>query len=73
MVINLAWPRAEIFDPAGEMPILKWAGPICIVASILIGIACFPHGKKHPMPVKVFTPAVRRQVAVPDTERTHRI
>lgn len=57
MVVNLAWPRAEIFDPAGEMPILKWAGPICMVASILIGIACFPHGKKHPMPVKVFAPA----------------
>ncbi|GAC67854.1 amino acid permease [Gordonia soli] len=51
MVVNLAWPRAEVFDPAGEMPILRWAGPICVVATILIGIACFPRGKEHPKPV----------------------
>ena len=57
MVVNLAWPRSEIFDPAGEMHILKWAGPICIAVAILLGIACFPHGKKHPMPVKVAAPA----------------
>ena len=51
MVINLAWPRAEVFDPTGEMPILRWAGPICIVATVLVGIACYPRGKEHPKPV----------------------
>ena len=51
MVINLAWPRAEVFDPSGEMPILRWAGPICIVATVLVGIACYPRGKEHPRPV----------------------
>ncbi|MXP20378.1 amino acid permease [Gordonia sp. HNM0687] len=51
MVINLAWPRAEVFDPAGDMPILRWAGPICIAITVLVGIACFPRGKEHPKPV----------------------
>lgn len=48
MVVNLAWPRAEVFDPAGDMPILRWAGPICIVATTVVGIACYPRGKEHP-------------------------
>ena len=51
MVINLAWPRAEIFDPSGDMPILRWAGPICIAITVLVGVACFPRGKEHPKPV----------------------
>jgi urea carboxylase system permease len=51
MVVNLAWPRAEVFDPAGDMPILRWAGPIVIAVTVLAGIACFPRGKEHPKPV----------------------
>ena len=53
MVVNLSWPRAEVFDPAGEMPVLRWAGPICIAATVIVGIACYPRGKEHPKPVKV--------------------
>ncbi|MFT4125421.1 MAG: amino acid permease [Gordonia sp. (in: high G+C Gram-positive bacteria)] len=53
MVINLAWPRAEVFDPAGDMPVLRWAGPICIAATVIIGIVCFPRKKSHPRPVTV--------------------
>lgn len=51
MVVNLAWPRAEVFDPAGDMPVLRWAGPIVIAVTVLVGIACFPRGKQHPNPV----------------------
>lgn len=51
MVVNLAWPRTEIFDPAGDMPILRWAGPISIAITVLVGIACYPRGKEHPKPV----------------------
>lgn len=58
MVLNLSWPRAEIFDPAGEFPILRWAGPICIVLTVVVGIACFPFGKEHPKPVKTGVAAV---------------
>ncbi|WP_440713797.1 amino acid permease [Gordonia sp. FQ] len=51
MVVNLAWPRTEVFDPAGDMPILRWAGPICIAVTVLVGIVCFPRNKVHPRPV----------------------
>ncbi|MCK8669515.1 amino acid permease [Rhodococcus sp. HM1] len=52
MVVNLSWPRAEIFDPAGDTPILRWAGPISIVAIVALGILCFPRGRTHPRPVR---------------------
>lgn len=53
MVVNLAWPRAEIFNPAGDMPILQWAGPLSIVIAILLGGLCFPRRKAHPKPVTI--------------------
>lgn len=64
MVINLAWPRAEVFDPEGTLPILRWAGPICIVATVLVGLACYPHRKEHPRPI--FLPAPRDPLADAD-------
>lgn len=51
MVVNLAWPRAEVFNPDGTMPILQWAGPITIAAVVLVGLACFPRNRIHPKPV----------------------
>ncbi|KQU30096.1 amino acid permease [Rhodococcus sp. Leaf233] len=53
MVINLSWPRAEIFDPTGEFPLLRWAAPLTVLAVIVVGIACLPHGKAHPKPVTI--------------------
>ena len=53
MVINLSWPRAEIFDPTGEFPILRWAAPLTVLAVIVVGIACLPRGKAHPKPVTI--------------------
>ncbi|WP_313512186.1 amino acid permease [Corynebacterium variabile] len=53
MVVNLSWPRAEIYNPSGDMPLLQWAGPLTIIACILLGLCAFPWGKKHPKPVKV--------------------
>jgi urea carboxylase system permease len=52
MVVNLAWPRPEIYNPTGNNPVLLWAGPLSISACILLGVACFPHRKPHPMPVR---------------------
>lgn len=40
MVVNLSWPRAEIFDPTGEYPILRWAAPLAVLAVVLVGAAC---------------------------------
>ena len=53
MVVNLSWPRAEIFDPTGEFPILRWAAPLTVLAVIVVGIACLPRGKAHPKPVTI--------------------
>ncbi|MDV8001961.1 amino acid permease [Rhodococcus sp. IEGM 1408] len=53
MTINLAWPRAEIFDPSGEAPWLRWAGVLTVVAVVGLGVLCFPRGKTHPKPVQI--------------------
>lgn len=53
MVVNLGWPRAEIFNPDGSMPILQWAGPITVAAVIALGALCYPRGKTHPKPVEI--------------------
>lgn len=53
MVINLAWPRAEIFNPTGEYPVLQWAGPITVAAVVLLGALCYPRGKAVPNPVTI--------------------
>lgn len=53
MTVNLAWPRAEIFDPSGETPWLRWAGVLTVLAVVGLGILCFPRGKTHPKPVKI--------------------
>ena len=53
MVINLAWPRPEIYDPAGNSPLLQWAGPLIVVAAVVGGALCFPRRRPHPVPVLV--------------------
>ncbi|MFD1813944.1 amino acid permease [Rhodococcus gannanensis] len=53
MVVNLAWPRAEIFNPTGEYPVLQWAGPLSIAAVVLVGVLCYPRGKAVPNPVTI--------------------
>ncbi len=53
MVINLSWPRAEIFDPTGEYPLLRWAAPVTVAVVVAVGVACFPRGRTHPNPVRI--------------------
>ncbi|MFF0813925.1 amino acid permease [Rhodococcus sp. NPDC003318] len=53
MVINLAWPRAEIYNPTGEFPVLQWAGPLTVAAVVLLGALCYPRGKAVPNPVTI--------------------
>ncbi|MFC4602727.1 amino acid permease [Rhodococcus kronopolitis] len=53
MVVNLSWPRAEIFNPTGEFPILQWAAPITVAAVVLTGALCFPRGKTVQNPVTI--------------------
>ena len=38
MVVNLAWPRAEVYDPSGENGILLWFAPLMVGIALLLGI-----------------------------------
>jgi amino acid transporter len=38
MAVNLAWPRAEIYDPAGESWVLQWSAPLFILLVLLVGV-----------------------------------
>ncbi|KQU07909.1 amino acid permease [Rhodococcus sp. Leaf7] len=51
MVINLSWPRSEIYDPSGDFPLLRWAAPLTVLAVVALGALCFPRGKSHPNPI----------------------
>ena len=53
MTINLAWPRAEVFDPEGTTPWLRWAGVLSVVAVVAAGALCRPRGREHPAPVRI--------------------
>ena len=37
MVVNLAWPRPEVYDPTGEHPWLVWSAPAVVLAVLAIG------------------------------------
>lgn len=38
MAVNLAWPRAEVYDPAGESWVLQWSAPLFILVVLLVGV-----------------------------------
>jgi urea carboxylase system permease len=39
MVVNLAWPRAEVYTPAGGDWWMLWAAPLFVAVSLIVGIA----------------------------------
>ncbi|MDQ0120582.1 amino acid permease [Pseudarthrobacter sp902506025] len=38
MVVNLAWPRPEVYDPSGENGLLLWSAPLMVTAVLLLGL-----------------------------------
>jgi urea carboxylase system permease len=38
MVINLAWPRPEVYDPSGENALLLFSAPVMVGVVLLLGI-----------------------------------
>lgn len=38
MVINLAWPRPEVYDPSGENGLLLFSAPLMVGAVLVLGI-----------------------------------
>ena len=51
MVVNLAWPRVDIYNPSGSMPLMQWAGPLTVVIVIGLGLLAYPRRTPHPRPV----------------------
>jgi hypothetical protein len=38
MVVNLAWPRPEVYDPSGENGLLLYSAPLMVGAVLLLGL-----------------------------------
>jgi urea carboxylase system permease len=38
MVVNLAWPRPEVYDPSGENGLLLWSAPLMVTAVLVLGL-----------------------------------
>ena len=43
MVVNLAWPRAEIYDPTGEGWWMLWAAPLFVLVTFAAGATVFAY------------------------------
>jgi hypothetical protein len=41
MMINLAWPRAEVYDVAGGHWYLQWFAPLFMLGAVVLGAAVF--------------------------------
>ncbi|WP_280184226.1 amino acid permease [Nocardia cyriacigeorgica] len=37
MVVNLAWPRAEVYTPDGGPWVMRWAAPLFVLATLAVG------------------------------------
>ncbi|MDQ8043988.1 MAG: hypothetical protein REI11_05250, partial [Patulibacter sp.] len=37
LMVNVGWPRAEIYDPAGGHWLLQYSAPIFVVAALMLG------------------------------------
>jgi urea carboxylase system permease len=50
MAINIAWPRAAVYDPAGSSVLLKWFAPLFVAATIAAGAAAYLHLRRRERP-----------------------
>ena len=46
MMVNLAWPRAEVYDPAGESPVLQYFAVLFVVLALGGGALVFTAKKR---------------------------
>lgn len=48
MAINLGWPRAEVFDPAGGHIYLQWFAPLFLVGALAVGALAYAVRSRRP-------------------------
>ncbi len=41
MMINLAWPRPEVYDPAGDSPLLQYFALLVLAVVAIVGVAVY--------------------------------
>lgn len=62
MTVNLSWPRAEVFDPGGESPWLRFSAPAVVVVVMLVGLLARAVARRSAAPA-VPVPALVAQEA----------
>jgi urea carboxylase system permease len=48
MTINMAWPRASVYDPAGDGWVLRWFSVLLLVATLLTGAIAYLRLRRSP-------------------------
>jgi urea carboxylase system permease len=51
MIVNMAWPRAEVYDPAGGHWYLQWFAPVCVGGILVLGIAAYAIRNRQMAPL----------------------
>jgi urea carboxylase system permease len=41
MLVNVGWPRQEVFDPDGHSWVLQYAGPLSVVVVVALGLVAY--------------------------------
>jgi len=65
-VINLMWPRPEIYDLTGQTWWLKWSALLFIGLSLLVGAVYFASRRLHSRIELAHVPSTHLGGAVPE-------
>ena len=49
MTVNLAWPRAEVYDPAGGHWYFQWFTVLFLAATLVVGVAWRAMRRRAPV------------------------
>ena len=66
MIVNLMWPRPEIYDLTGDTWWLKWSALLFIGISVLVGMVYFVSRRLHRRIELMHIPHTHIHVAVPE-------
>ncbi|HSA53945.1 MAG TPA: amino acid permease [Yinghuangia sp.] len=47
MTVNIAWPRAEVYDPAGGHWYLRWFAPLFVAVAVAAGAAAYARLRRE--------------------------